>query len=189
MLAQTTDSGSSNPVLAKELETMFMDCDDPVFWDSSRNQIRCYCHKLALIVKAGLATMGLDDHGRTKPTIPSGKRLRLLLPDDHIASSKIVMADGTLVDEDGDLIDCDSDQEDVSALEEGEDMEASDDSEDEDDAPDYKLQKSDASLLQRAVTKVMSPPLFMNETPQTDQFVDSSLKVRRINKLITSSAP
>lgn len=99
------------------------------------------------------------------------------------------MADGTLVDEDGDLIDCDSDQEDVSALEEGEDMEASDDSEDEDDAPDYKLQKPDASLLQRAVTKVMSPPLFMNETPQTDQFVDSSLKVRRINKLITSSAP
>lgn len=154
MVAQTTDSGSSNPILAKELETMFMECKDPIFWDSSRNQIRCYCHKLALTVKAGLEVIGLGDHGRTKPTIPSGKRLRLLLPDDHLPAPKIVMPDGTVVDEDGELADCDSDLEEVTG-DSGKDIEASDDSEDEDKATDYKRQKPDATLLPRAVTKVI----------------------------------
>ncbi|KAH9813463.1 hypothetical protein DFH28DRAFT_929770 [Melampsora americana] len=76
------------------------------------------------------------------------------------------MADGTIVDEDGDLAaDQDSDDEEDARTDSGKDVEASDDSEDEDEAPDYREQQPDAALLPRAVTKV-----------------------RRINKLITSSA-
>lgn len=154
MIAQTTDSGSSNPMLAKELETMFMECDNPIFWNSSLNQIRCYCHKLALTVKSGLEVIGLGDNGRTKPTIPSGKRLRLLLPNDHLPTPKIVMSDGTVVDEDGEIADCNSDVEGDFNGNSGMDIEASDNSEDKDGATDYKQQKPDAALLPRAVTKV-----------------------------------
>lgn len=132
-----------------------MECEDPVFWDSSRNQIRCYCHRLALTVKAGLTTIGLGNHGRTKPTVPSGNWLRLLLPDDHLPPPKIVIADGKVYDEDGEVPGNETDSElDSQGEEVGKDVEASDDSEDEAKAPDCKIQKPDAALLPRAVTKV-----------------------------------
>lgn len=96
--------------------------------------------------------IGLGDHGRVKPTIPSGNRLRLLLPDDHLPPPKIILADGTMVDDTGEVMsDCEDSGHEKEA---GNDVEASDDSEDENQAPDYKIQKPDASLLPRAVTKV-----------------------------------
>jgi hypothetical protein len=104
MVAQTTDSGSSNNLTAKELEDMFLSADDPVYWDSSRHQIRCYAHKLALTVKAGLASIKVKS-GTCKPTAPTGRKLALLLPDlpkNHKPPPTIILNDGDAELEDGD---------------------------------------------------------------------------------------
>lgn len=69
MLGQTTDSGSSNNTMAREMEAMFSDCDDPTDWDSSKNHVWCYAHKLGLVVKKGLKVIGLAA-GHIKPTTP-----------------------------------------------------------------------------------------------------------------------
>lgn len=69
MIAQTTDSGSNNNTMAQELELMFADSDEKVKWDSSRNHVRCYAHKLGLVVKHGLNSIGLAA-GHIKPTTP-----------------------------------------------------------------------------------------------------------------------
>lgn len=112
--------------------------------DSSFNQIRCYYHNLALTVKARLEVIGLGDHC----LIPSGKRLCLLLPDDHSLASNILIADGTVVDVDGEsLSDCYRDSEEDAQQDAGKVVEASDDSEDEEKAPDYKIQNPYSSLL------------------------------------------
>lgn len=157
MVAQTTDSGSSNSVLAQELRRMFMDANTPHYWNSSRNQIRCYCHKLALTVKAGMNTIGFGV-GQTKPSAPTGKRLRLLLPDDCLPPPKIVLPDGTILDEE----DADKDQEETDLITFSGDpgpntaVENDDDSEGEDydDDPDYKNPKPAADLVPRALTNV-----------------------------------
>lgn len=154
IVAQTTNSGSSNPILANELQKMFVDCEDPISWDSLRNQIRCYCHKFALTVKSGLEVIGLGDNSQTKPTVPSGKRLRPLLPKDYLPPPKIVMADGTVVDKDGVPSGDTDSEEDAHELVSANDKEFCDDSEDEQKASDYKIQNPDASLLPQAVTKV-----------------------------------
>jgi hypothetical protein len=67
MLAQTTDSGSNNHTLAFELQRLFLDANPSVSWSAGLMQIRCYAHKLALLVKHGLASIGLNA-GHTKPT-------------------------------------------------------------------------------------------------------------------------
>jgi hypothetical protein len=69
MLGQTTDSGASNNTMAREMEVMFSECDDPIDWDSSKNHVRCFAHKLGLIVKKGLKTLGLAA-GQIKPSTP-----------------------------------------------------------------------------------------------------------------------
>lgn len=71
MLAQTTDSGSSNNTMAHELSQMFRDADDPVDWDSTVNQVKCYTHKVGLVVKAGLKSLGVSA-GHIKPTTQPG---------------------------------------------------------------------------------------------------------------------
>lgn len=58
MLAQTTDSGSNNGPMASELQSMFLDAEDPVAWDASTNHVRCYAHKLNLTVGHGLKLLG-----------------------------------------------------------------------------------------------------------------------------------
>lgn len=90
MVCQTTDSGSSNPLLAKELEKMFMAADDPVLWRASKNQIRCYCHKLALTVKDALALINVSS-GPTKPTKPTGRSLHLILPKDALPTPEVIL--------------------------------------------------------------------------------------------------
>lgn len=70
VLGQTTDSGSNNKTMAKEMELMFAATSKSVYWDSRRKHARCYCHKLALVVKAGLKVLCIDP-GHTKPTTQS----------------------------------------------------------------------------------------------------------------------
>lgn len=71
MLAQTTDSGANNNTMATEMSCIFQDGDEPVHWDSKSNHVRCYAHKLALVVKAGLRSIKIDP-GHTKPTTTPG---------------------------------------------------------------------------------------------------------------------
>lgn len=83
MLAQTTDSGANNNTMAKEMSRIFRDGDDPVHWDSKSNHVRCYAHKLALVVKAGLKSINIDP-GHTKPTTKPGREIPTPLLDlDH----------------------------------------------------------------------------------------------------------
>ncbi|KAH9808493.1 hypothetical protein DFH28DRAFT_935856 [Melampsora americana] len=91
----------------------------------------------------------------SKPSWFGLSRLRLLLPDDQLPAPRIVMADGTIVDEDGDLAaDQDSDDKEDARADSGKDVEASDNSKDEDEAPNYREQQPDAALFPQAVTKV-----------------------------------
>lgn len=71
MLAQTTDSGGNNGPMASELEFMFSSADDPVVWEGSTHHIRCYAHKLNLVVGHGLKVLG-QTVGPTKPCTPHG---------------------------------------------------------------------------------------------------------------------
>jgi hypothetical protein len=75
-LAQTTDSGSNNKTMAEELEKMFKNTEDSIYWDSASNHVRCYCHKLALVVKHGLKTMNISV-GHVKPTTRPGANIPL----------------------------------------------------------------------------------------------------------------
>ncbi|KAH9823375.1 hypothetical protein DFH28DRAFT_946995 [Melampsora americana] len=143
---------------------MFMDAEDPHYWNSKRNKIRCYCHKLTLTVKAGLDTIGFEV-GQTKPTAPTGKRLRLLLPDDSLLPPKIVLEDGTTLEDDKDVLEDKASTDDIS----GHPTHVTNDNyegKDDDNGPNYKDRRPDADLVPQALTKV-----------------------QRINKLITSSAP
>jgi hypothetical protein len=61
MLAQTTDSGSNNNTMAVEMYKLFYSNQPPNTdaWDPMTMHIRCFCHKLALIVNAGLNSLSL----------------------------------------------------------------------------------------------------------------------------------
>lgn len=61
MLSQTTDSGSNNKTMALEMHNQFsslVDCDMP--WNPWTMHAFCFCHKIALIVGAGLHALGLN---------------------------------------------------------------------------------------------------------------------------------
>ncbi|KAI7950804.1 hypothetical protein MJO29_009478 [Puccinia striiformis f. sp. tritici] len=57
--SQTTDSGSNNFTMASEVDRLIIKKTgiDP---NLSENHIRCFCHKLALIINAGLQSMKLS---------------------------------------------------------------------------------------------------------------------------------
>jgi hypothetical protein len=65
MLAQTTDSGSNKNTMAMSMyallrdKTKNVDSEEGLRWDPSTMHIRCICHKLALIVNAGLWALEL----------------------------------------------------------------------------------------------------------------------------------
>lgn len=69
MIGQTTDSGSANFPMAREMEKAFEDSEYQVKWDSSENHVRCFAHKLGLVVKHGLGSLHLSA-GHIKPTTP-----------------------------------------------------------------------------------------------------------------------
>jgi len=60
MLAQTTDLGSNNITMAKEMYDQLSNIPGLlVGWNPERMHIRCFCHKLALVVNAGLKDLGM----------------------------------------------------------------------------------------------------------------------------------
>ena len=60
MLAQTTDSGSNNITMAKEMYDQLSNIPgSSLGWNPERMHIRCFCHKLALVVNAGLKELGM----------------------------------------------------------------------------------------------------------------------------------
>ena len=71
MLCQTTDSGSNDNTMAKTMHDQI--CDDKETtgfeWDYETMHIKCFCHKLALVVNAGLNKLGLKS-----PPPPKFKR-------------------------------------------------------------------------------------------------------------------
>lgn len=71
MLAQTTDLASSNATMANELSSMFLEAEQSVEWDVYANQIKCYTHKVGLLVNTGLKSLGLRA-GHVKPTTSPG---------------------------------------------------------------------------------------------------------------------
>lgn len=64
MLCQTTDSGSNNNTLAATIHKRFLEISEEdgedYCWDPHCNHIRCFCHKVALIVNAGMAALGIS---------------------------------------------------------------------------------------------------------------------------------
>ncbi|OAV85924.1 hypothetical protein PTTG_30191 [Puccinia triticina 1-1 BBBD Race 1] len=70
MLVQTTDSGSNNNTMASTMYQL-LNSNNPLneskdSWDPASMHIKCFCHKLALIVNAGLDVLSLK-------TLPPGK--------------------------------------------------------------------------------------------------------------------
>ncbi|OAV99836.1 hypothetical protein PTTG_25313 [Puccinia triticina 1-1 BBBD Race 1] len=59
ILAKTTDSGSNNFTMTKEIAQIIGD-HDGTFWDQAANHQRCFCHVLSLILGAGLAAINLS---------------------------------------------------------------------------------------------------------------------------------
>lgn len=53
------------------MSVMFTEADNPVFWDPAINQVKCYTHKIGLVVKAGLKALGMRA-GYTKPKTSRG---------------------------------------------------------------------------------------------------------------------
>jgi hypothetical protein len=56
--------------MALEMEQMFQEANESVRWESSKNHVRCFAHKLGLVVKHGLNSIGLAA-GHIKPTTPA----------------------------------------------------------------------------------------------------------------------
>lgn len=70
LLAQTTDAGSNNNTMAIELESILANADEPVIWEAEANNVWCYDHKLGLVVKEGLKTLGIKTM-KLKPKNPN----------------------------------------------------------------------------------------------------------------------
>ena len=61
MLCQTTDSGSNNNTMAKTMHQKLNQLDGAdLAWDWETMHIKCFCHKMALVVNAGLNELGLE---------------------------------------------------------------------------------------------------------------------------------
>jgi len=61
MLCQTTDSGSNNNTMAQTMHKKLYELDGSDFaWDCDTMHIKCFCHKMALVVNAGLNELGLE---------------------------------------------------------------------------------------------------------------------------------
>ncbi|EFP91512.1 uncharacterized protein PGTG_17566 [Puccinia graminis f. sp. tritici CRL 75-36-700-3] len=76
-ITKTTDSGSNNLTMIKELSRLIKEHDN-THWDPSVNHQRCFCHVLALILGAGLRALKLSTaEGPTSskpesfPTLPT----------------------------------------------------------------------------------------------------------------------
>lgn len=57
--------------MTAKIESMFSAAANPVTWNGSANHVRCYAHKLKLVVGHGLKSLG-QKVSTAKPTIPHG---------------------------------------------------------------------------------------------------------------------
>jgi len=61
MLCQTTDSGSNNNTIAKTMNQKLEQLEGAdLAWDWETMHIKCFGHKMALVVNAGLKKLGLS---------------------------------------------------------------------------------------------------------------------------------
>ena len=109
MIFQTTNSGSNNNTMAKTMHQKLYDLDgSDLYWDCNTMHIKCFCHKMALVVNAGLKKLGLEAPPPPKlkksflGSVPYSKKLKPIMEDDQEEDS---------VDEEGS--DCDIDTDDV----------------------------------------------------------------------------
>ncbi|KNE97304.1 hypothetical protein PSTG_09415 [Puccinia striiformis f. sp. tritici PST-78] len=59
-VVNTTDSGSNNNTMAKEMHAQLTILgDSKMTWNHESMHIKCFCHKLALVVSAGLKELGM----------------------------------------------------------------------------------------------------------------------------------
>lgn len=63
MFASCSDSGSNNFTMAREMHRQLqdesIDANHQLAWEPTTMTIRCFCHKMGLIVKAGIDALGL----------------------------------------------------------------------------------------------------------------------------------
>ncbi|PLW07343.1 hypothetical protein PCANC_25610 [Puccinia coronata f. sp. avenae] len=126
--AQTTDSGSNNCTMTAEVDQIIYKKTE-VKLNLSQNHICCFCHKIALILKAGLNVIDLASKGLTKvkqSTLGFAPGLETISEECEIEDAATVSKDNNDfnpdVDEDGAEFDADNtnshDNSDVEAPEE-----------------------------------------------------------------------
>ncbi|POW22148.1 hypothetical protein PSHT_01688 [Puccinia striiformis] len=104
---QTTDSGSNNFTMATEVDRLILK-KTAVYLDLEANHIRCFCHKLALILNAGLQALSLatDGYLPSRETLgfvpnlsPITEESSEIEPTDHFVVEDVVLDDPLSFDE------------------------------------------------------------------------------------------
>ncbi|POW03314.1 hypothetical protein PSHT_11731 [Puccinia striiformis] len=104
---QTTDSGSNNFTMATEVDRLILK-KTGVYLDLKANHIRCFCHKLALILNAGLQALSLatDGYLPSRETLgfvpnlsPITEESSEIKPTDHFVVEDVVLDDPLSFDE------------------------------------------------------------------------------------------
>ncbi|KAI7965180.1 hypothetical protein MJO29_003278 [Puccinia striiformis f. sp. tritici] len=193
----TTDSGSNNNTMASEMYSLLLGNDvnatDGSNWDPTSMHIRCICHKFALIVNAGLASLALK-------TLPPAKAkdsvlgffpvLGRLIEEDNkeeTGPSQPVQAPGDSVvtatsDSLGTNVESDSDY--VNADDEGSD----------DDVPNAKASDhsdssgEEASVAEKTTTPAATTTASTNKYVKTSKLLELTNKLDVVIKQITRSA-
>jgi hypothetical protein len=76
MLAQTTDSGSNKDTKAQEMQNQLLTAEDSYhLLNPGKMHMKCFCHKLALIVGTGLKELGI----KAPPPPKVGYRIQRIL--------------------------------------------------------------------------------------------------------------
>lgn len=103
MLAHSTDSASNNVTLAAEMHSQLQEHDVNVYsseytWDPETMHIKCMCHKIGLIVNAGIAALGLPIVQQRHSVLgyfPSPENLPPI-PEDEEIDPEILIGSGEL---------------------------------------------------------------------------------------------
>lgn len=169
MLANVSDSGSNNFTLAREMHRQLYDeglrSGHHFRWKPKTMSIRCFCHKMGLIVKAGLDALGLKPQrirhsmlGRFPPV----ELMASINEEDEPSGSEQV--ESTEIDEDSDGSDVDDlESVDSNDVDSNADEEVADQDEEEVEPSYYKNRKAayllgDTYMMQ--LTKDVSFPFF-----------------------------
>ena len=148
MLCQKTDSGSNNNTMAKTMHNQLKDLGGMANfeWDYHTMHIKCFCHKMPLVVNAGLKALGLEAPPPPKikqyflGTFPYPNQLEVILEEDEgegeETEGEVIVIDGTAANGDGDDNDDENDDD-------NEDKKKGMESEDEEDEEDKERKQQD----------------------------------------------